>query len=120
MGEGCVVALKDGADRNCTDNGILSLREIKSGADEDGKHRELLPQNGHEKKDDISPKHVNLWEYNGGKISGASKSLIHTTKEEHKVPKEKLAEEFAQLSASFDRQMLQREQKRKKKAAEGQ
>jgi hypothetical protein len=41
-------------------------------------------------------------------------------REEHKVPKEQLVEEFTQLSVSFDRQMLQREQKRKKKAAESQ
>lgn len=115
MGDGCRAALSEGADRDCTDNGLLSLREIQSSADEEGKHSVLLHLNGHkEKRDEVSLKPVNLWQYNGGEISGASSKLIHTTKEEKKVPTEKLKEELAKLSVDFDRQM----QNRRKAAAE--
>ena len=117
MGEGCKADLKDGADRKCTKNGEdFKLREIATG-DED-ERRQLVPQNGHKEEGDLPPKHVNLWEYNGGKISGASNKLVYTTKEEHKVPKEELTEEFTKLSQDFDRKMLQRQQKRLQTAAE--
>lgn len=103
MGEGCEAKLKGCI---CSDNGKeLSLREIQSSGGEDGQHRVLRPK--------AAFAEVNLWEYNGGKISGA-KSNIYKTKEESKIPKEELKQNFVQLSQQFDKKMLEKQQKRNK------
>ena len=113
-----MASLKEGADRLCTGNGVLTLRQLKSIApNDDGVHRELVPQNGHDKPDDLEPTPVNIWEYLGGRVNGASSKLVYkTTQSARSEEKEKEAREKKEAKESREKE---KEKEKERQAAAG-